>query len=229
MTCNEFERLADAYLDRELSGSLRIEFDTHRLRCQHCQQQVAMMQAIESTLGSDGDVPPLSDNFTGGVMEAIERQQPASRRLFGTRVAVVGGMMLQAAAVLAFAILWQPSTAAPDAADQPARVANATSVDAFPPLAAEKKDYVAVHDLVVTRIQGKLEQMRDAGETFGADLTRMAQYMNVTLPDNVAAASTNMVQANVWKAWWPAPAGEESTPSESDAAASDELTLQTSL
>ena len=53
MNCSEAERLFDPYLDGELSGSLRLEFDAHRLRCTLCQRKLAMMEACEHILGGD--------------------------------------------------------------------------------------------------------------------------------------------------------------------------------
>jgi len=111
MNCSEAEQLFDAYLDDELSGSIRLEFDAHRLRCPVCQQKLAMMEACEHILSRDGRMPELSDDFTDRVMGHIAqtRTRPARRR---RRLVIYG---LQAAAVLVFAVVvagfWKPGEA----------------------------------------------------------------------------------------------------------------------
>ena len=51
MNCSEAEQLFDAFLDGQLTGSLRLELDAHRLRCRRCQQTLAMMEACEHGAG----------------------------------------------------------------------------------------------------------------------------------------------------------------------------------
>lgn len=224
MNCTEFDRLLDAYLDRELSGSLRIEFDAHRLRCHRCAQRVAMMQSLESALASAGDAPPLAEDMTDRVMAAIA-ERPSRRRLLSTRVAVVGGMVLQAAAVLAFAILVQPR-----AAEEPLAGVRAVAGDsaALPKLVAEELDPVRVHDLVLDRVENRLHHMHRAGRSFTDDVLRLARYLNVTLPDDVAQTSLNVVRANPWSAWWPSE-GASQPVQPADAGVGQEPILQASL
>ena len=95
MNCAEFERLIDAYLDGELAGSLRVEFDAHRLRCRRCQLTMIAMESVETVLANDRPLATLSDDFTERVM-GLSR---AGRLVvsFGPRHRARGGLLLQAA------------------------------------------------------------------------------------------------------------------------------------
>src|SRR5512143_2502532 len=104
MICSECEQLFDAYLDGQLAGSLRLEFDAHRLRCRHCQQTLAMLEAVGHVISSDSQAPELSGDFTSRVMRQIE--QPHVVRWPMPRVALVLGAVAQIAAVLVFALVW---------------------------------------------------------------------------------------------------------------------------
>jgi len=120
MNCQDAERLFDAYLDRELSGSLRLEFDAHRLRCTLCQQRLAMLEACEHVLARDRQTPAPSDDFTDRVMTAVAGRRPAIALARRRRWVVASAVMAQAAAVLLFAVTWlawrQPAPSARPAA-----------------------------------------------------------------------------------------------------------------
>ena len=106
MNCSEAEHFFDAYLDGELAGSLRLEFDAHRLRCTVCQQKLAMMEACEHILARDTRGPALSENFTDRVMGEIDQQRIIARRVRKRRIIVGAAVAFQAAAVIVFAVLW---------------------------------------------------------------------------------------------------------------------------
>ena len=106
MNCSEAEQFFDAYLDGELAGSLRLEFDAHRLRCTVCQQKLAMMEACEHILARDTRGPVLSDGFTDRVMSEIDQRRTLTLRSRRRRIVVAGAVAFQAAAVIAFAVLW---------------------------------------------------------------------------------------------------------------------------
>lgn len=111
MNCSDAEQLFDAYLDGELSGALRLEFDAHRLRCGVCQKKLAMLESFEFVVASDDRVPAVSDDFTDRVMASIgPRPLRLARR---RRVAIFSAVALQAAAVIAFALLWRSSGGTP--------------------------------------------------------------------------------------------------------------------
>lgn len=116
MNCWDAEQLFDAYLDGQLSATLRLELDAHRLRCSRCRQALAMMDACVHVMAHD-DPPALSDDFTSRVMAAIgERQaapvllKPAQGWFTPARRRIAFAAMAQAAAVVLFVSLW-PGTA----------------------------------------------------------------------------------------------------------------------
>ena len=106
MNCSEAEHFFDAYLDGELAGSLRLEFDAHRLRCTVCQQKLAMMEACEHILARDTRGPALSEGFTDRVMSEIDQQRIIARRVRKRRLIIGATVAFQAAAVIVFAVLW---------------------------------------------------------------------------------------------------------------------------
>jgi hypothetical protein len=178
MNCSEFQRFQDAYLDDRLPGSLRLEFDAHRLRCHGCQQQLALLEALEHTLTADRDVPPLSHDFAERVMGRIERRQPVARRTLPLRVAVVAGMMLQAAAVLAFAVLLQPSGTGPAAP-----IDNATAGPAEPLAVIRPHPDIDVYEIIAGRFAARVAEMHAAGQTLTTDAVQIARYLDITVPD----------------------------------------------
>ena len=106
MKCSEAEQFFDAFLDGELAGSLRLEFDAHRLRCTVCQQKLAMMESCEHILARDTGGPVLSDDFTDRVMDEIEQRRVLAAHSRRRRLVIGGAVALQAAAVIVFAFLW---------------------------------------------------------------------------------------------------------------------------
>ncbi|HUU95800.1 MAG TPA: hypothetical protein VM487_08665 [Phycisphaerae bacterium] len=113
MNCSEAEQLFDAHLDGQLTGSLRLELDAHRLRCRRCQQTLAMMEACEHVLAADRRVPALAEDFTERVMSDAVQRRRIPGRLRSTRIAVAVGFGLQAAAVLILAIIIQSKPGQP--------------------------------------------------------------------------------------------------------------------
>jgi hypothetical protein len=126
MNCSEAEQLFDAYLDGQLTGSLRLELDAHRLRCRRCQQTLAMMEACEHVLTADRRVPELAEDFTERVMTDVGQRRRIPGRLRSTRVALAAGFVVQAAAVLILAIIIQSQPGeplpGPGAVDRPNEV-----------------------------------------------------------------------------------------------------------
>lgn len=176
MNCSDWEGLLDAYLDGQLSGALRLEFDAHRLRCRRCQQSLAMMEAITHVVSTDERAPVISDNFTDRVMSRILTNKPAVIRPRWTRVAG-WAVALQAAAVLALVMLpgvresiW-PST--------PTRVVRQTQpIEDMAPEA--RRDYYAA---MISRAVAAHSNMKDA-------LKQVAGYpLRFNVSDDFAKAS----------------------------------------
>jgi len=121
MNCVDAERLFDAYLDGELGGSLRFEFDAHRLRCPLCQQKLALVEACEHIISRDRKQPLLSDDFTDRVMQEIGAVSAGRRLALRRRVLGLAGAGLSAAAVLTVFAIWprEGLRAPSDASDAP--------------------------------------------------------------------------------------------------------------
>lgn len=102
MNCNDSDRLIDAYLDGQLSGSLRLEFDAHRVRCRRCQQTLATMEACLHLIATDQRGPALGDDFTARVMQRVAPEQPVRRLRLSPLMISVGALTAQAAAVALF-------------------------------------------------------------------------------------------------------------------------------
>lgn len=106
MNCSEAERLFDAYLDGELNGSLRFEFDAHRLNCPMCQRKLAMMEACEHILVGDQRGPALSADFTDRVMAQVSLRGERVRRSRHLKLFIGAAVGLQAAAAVGFFFVW---------------------------------------------------------------------------------------------------------------------------
>ncbi|MCK4342756.1 MAG: hypothetical protein KAY37_13645 [Phycisphaerae bacterium] len=189
MTCSECEQLFDAYLDGQLAGSLRLEFDAHRLRCRHCQQTLAMLETIGNVIATDRQIPELSFDFSDRVLRRIKRP----RRMFrpSLRVAVVIGAALQAAAVLLFAIMLNTQ---PEQDATP----NVSAVVNEPALARLEDDPggEALRELIVRRLEDRIWEAHAAGINLAADFADMRGYANIMLPEDVARDSVKMAGLN---------------------------------
>jgi hypothetical protein len=196
MNCSECEQLFDAYLDGQLAGSLRLEFDAHRLRCRRCQQTLAMLETIGHVINSDPHMPELAPDFTARVLRDVAQPRVRILQLPLARVALVAGALAQAAAVLAITVLWNT----PPAANAPATVA--------PPLVAtagaESADpaYNAVLGLIVEGVEDQFWGMYATGTKMTADAKGLARYLNISLPEDVARESSKIAEVNPWQAFW---------------------------
>ena len=216
MKCADCEQLIDAYLDGELSGSLRLEFDAHRLRCRRCQLTVAMMESVEHVVTSDRPAPVLSDDFTDRVMGVIEQRQPLSRRLRPMRVAVVAGAVLQAAAVLILAIMLPTRPPLAGTGADPASAINATPVAA----AALASDELAALDIQTDKHEILYEYIFGRVQDVASELNQLAQYpLALPVSEDFARASQGAGEVNPWnmflRALVPVEAEEADTPTPS--------------
>jgi len=212
MNCAECEQLFDAYLEGQLTGSLRLEFDAHRVRCRRCQQTLAMLEAIGNVIGADPQVPELPADFTTRVMSEIER--PRKPRVAWSRRRLVAVVGLQAAAVIAFAWLWQThgSRSATPVAPPPMAPVVATAQDEMRARAME---------LVVERFEDRLWEMHAAGAKITSELASVARYLNIMIPEDVIRESVKMAGLNPLQALWdsllPTPPDEvETTPADQE-------------
>lgn len=187
MNCSECEQLFDAYLDGQLTGSLRLEFDAHRLRCRHCQQTLAMLETVGNVIASDEPTPDLSLDFTERVLADVAR--PARRLRINRRVAVVGALALQAAAVLLLVLLVNTRESAPRTATDFSTLWNVAGQPADPGEEALKA-------WIVRRIEDRAWEMHAAGVSLATDLSEMRRYMhryaNTLLPDELRKSAQNV-------------------------------------
>jgi hypothetical protein len=202
MNCAEFEQLIDAYLDGELSGSLRLEFDAHRLRCRRCQLTVAMMESVAHVVASDRSTPALSEDFAERVMTAIERRHPLSVRLRPTRVAVAVGALLQAAAVLYLAVVL-PSKSPPSTSGNGRSAAGAVPGATVSGDSTLDAKYLAAdivterHEQLYEYIVGRVEAAR---VNLASDLNQLARYpLALSVSDDFARASQRIDEASPWQ------------------------------
>jgi anti-sigma factor RsiW len=220
MNCVQCKKLFDAYLDGQLAGSLRLEFDAHRLRCRHCQQTLAMLEAVGHVIASDGDVPALSDGFTARVMRDVQR--PRTLRFPAARVALVAGALLQAAAVLVFAIVLNTRPAAPpvEAVASAGRAGVGSSASPV-----DKPGAAFVRALIADAFQDRVSAMHAAGQQLTADVVNLAKYLDMPLPDDVARASVKMASGNPWQDLWDSVAPAEREDPDSGAGDDDVQSL----
>lgn len=180
MNCSEAERLFDAYLDRELNGSLRFEFDAHRLHCPICQRKLAMMEACEHILVGDSRGPALSDDFTARVMGDISIRSEQIRRTRYLKLFVGGMVAMQAAAAVAFAIIWnfgQDRNVRPPRLDTPVvRHVDPSELD----VAMGDRSGVLLEDLIYKAI-----------EKVPGDVNGLSRYAaNLSVPKSLADAGS---------------------------------------
>jgi hypothetical protein len=172
MNCSEAERLFDAYLDGELNGSLRFEFDAHRLHCPMCQRKLAMMEACEHILVGDQRGPALSDDFTERVMSQVSIRGEQMRRSRTIKLFIGAAVTMQAAAAVVFVIVWNFGQ---DRDVQPPRMdPKIAMVDpALRDKAIDERDEVLLYDLI-----------RSAVVAPTRDVTGLSKYTaSFTLPD----------------------------------------------
>ena len=197
MNCADFERLTDAYLDGELSGSLRLEFDAHRLRCRSCQLTVAMMESVGHVIVADRSAPTVSDDFTDRVMLAIDRKRPLSLRLRSTRVAVVAGTLLQAAAVLYLALMIPSQSPVPPLTgnDQDSVAATFARPDLDEKYALDDRK-VDKHEEIRADIIAQIEAL---GVNLASDVNRVAEYaLALSVPDDYVRGTHGLNEPSPW-------------------------------
>jgi len=215
MNCAESEQLIDAYLDGELSGSLRLEFDAHRLRCRRCQLTVAMMESVGHVVAGDRSTPLLAEDFTDRVMTAIDRRRPLAVRLRPTRVAIVAGALLQAAAVIYLAVVVQPQPATPP----PGVLPTVTRADPDPTERFARADqkverHEALHDYILSRVEA-------AWANLTSESQQLARYpLDLGVSGRLARAAPSLEQAGplgrILEALLPVAAEEAESPTSTD-------------
>lgn len=172
MHCAEWEQLLDAHLDGQLSGALRLEFDAHRLHCGHCQQTLAMMEAMSNVISNDDQVPALPANFAERVIARIEQRQaviPWYRR----RWVLAGAGLVNLAAVVAVFLIMPRGQQSPMTADSRTLPASGAQIN------LQKVDPIDLADYIWARAEA-------ARLTVSSDLSQLAQIpLGLNVPDDM--------------------------------------------
>lgn len=103
MHCDHARQLFDAYLDGELSAGLATELGAHRLHCEQCRHELALMEVAGHIIASDPDASAISDDFTERLLACVSPASAPWKRRMGFVLYV--GVPLAAAAVVALAFL----------------------------------------------------------------------------------------------------------------------------
>lgn len=184
MNCSGVENLLDAHLDGQLSGSLRLEFEAHRLRCRHCQQTLAMMEAAAHVITHDRRGPALSDDFTDAVMGRLASTARPRWRLRPRTVAL--GLLAQAAAIALFVVILRAPGGSPLKSGSPTGDAAESLAGA-----AEHQDVTAAKMLGLLGSLGA--QVLDRGAGLASD-GALLNYFD--LPAHVAEQSESLAEGD---------------------------------
>jgi anti-sigma factor RsiW len=97
VNCRQFEHFMDQYLDGDLGGSLKLEFEAHLVECEGCGHLYAMMDSAGAILASPSpDEPRISTGFADRVLAEVQvrRAKPVKFRKFLHRVSAAAGVVL---------------------------------------------------------------------------------------------------------------------------------------
>ncbi len=210
MTCTECEQLFDAYLDGQLTGALRLEFDAHRLRCRRCQQTLAMLEAVGNVLSADAEPPTLSDDFTDRVMQSVAPAATQTRRFPRWRVTLATVALAQAAAILLFVSF------RPDSTDTTPPPVIPVSND---PLAAradlmDDPAFQGLRGLITERIQDRVWAMWSDGMQLPQHVRQLATGLDFKLPDEYVRASEKVVDAGPLQLFLNSPTSDDAESSD---------------
>ncbi len=100
INCKDAKHLFGRYLDGQLSASLQTELHAHRLQCNDCQNELALLEACGDVIALDRREPTVSASFTDRVLLARRAQMKPVRRHW-SRTLVIFGSPLAAAASIA--------------------------------------------------------------------------------------------------------------------------------
>lgn len=114
ITCKNAQQLFDRYLDGELSSSLQAELHAHRLNCNHCQQDLAILEACGDVVRMDTRELRLDSSFTNRVMLAYATQSRSPRRRWQRVSMWTAGSLATAASIALAVVMLKPSTTPPN-------------------------------------------------------------------------------------------------------------------
>lgn len=105
MNCREFEHYLDSYLDGDLQGTLKLEFEAHLVNCESCGHEYAMMEAVGQIIAAPTPAEPrLSEDFSDRVMAGLSAQRKKDLRFrwVMTRLSRAAAIVLLATGTLTY-------------------------------------------------------------------------------------------------------------------------------
>ncbi len=109
MNCQQFEHLLDRYLDKELRGTLKLEFEAHMVECENCGHLYAMSEAIGQIIATPGtDEPILSEDFSERILGELEKRN--HRRVALRKIFAPAGLVASVALILTSVIIFSSPT-----------------------------------------------------------------------------------------------------------------------
>lgn len=99
MNCEQAQQLFDAYLDGELSPSLKTELGAHCVQCADCRRAMALTQVSGHILSADRDPVELDVGFSDRLVACVDSRTNHWTVRF-RRWAYIGGPMAAAAVIL---------------------------------------------------------------------------------------------------------------------------------
>jgi len=103
MECSQAQRLFDAYLDGELSKYMMAELDAHRVRCEDCRRDLALLEVSGHVISADAAPCGPQDGFTDRLLACMDERKTSWTLRF--RRSLYVGAPIAAAAVIALAFL----------------------------------------------------------------------------------------------------------------------------
>jgi hypothetical protein len=136
MNCSQFRKFIDSFADGDLSGSMRLEFESHRVMCPSCRREVAVFEAAEQIIAADPLTVSASPEFTDRIMAEIAARAGMSerspgdtlnyssasahrhRRFLALSLLAATGLQAAAAVLFAIGVFWrQPAPSAANLTD----------------------------------------------------------------------------------------------------------------
>jgi hypothetical protein len=147
VNCQQFEHYLDAYLDEELEGTLKREFEVHLVDCESCGHLYAMMEAVGQIVAEpDVDEPQLRADFTDRVMVGIADRQMKNLRV--RKIIAASSVAAAIALILTGLVFFTSIPSAPV-------VSPSSSMQIVQTPVVPEPAFMAVNDLPAESIQDK--------------------------------------------------------------------------
>ncbi len=198
MNCEQFESLLDRYLDGELNGTLKLEFEAHMVDCESCGHLYAMSEAIGQIIACpSSDEPVLSDNFSDRILAELDRRN--HRTIMLRKILAPAGLVASVAIMLmGLILLSSPSRYANDAVTKSAKVSKIKSPFMLPSDEYARKDDASKDEIGLTdtiQIKGNTNTL--APEIIGRSI--VGELASDETDENDYNYNNRLVEGNVIK------------------------------